>query len=1228
MVEAPESRRHILYLVKGWGFWYNGYRKVSPFWGFLALYKGGITMSGGKRFVSALLAMVMVGRLGIIVGMAAAASPAAQAQCGIADHGMAGRNAAAAEKCEYGMHWISSPDNLTSITSKGTGTNYIYPKKKDTAITCDAKKNIIIYESEESLPEELTIYNMSDGDMILLPAGTPITGKEISQDESTEFWVLKTANRSCNVTLASSSEEEMPNIPETIRIDVLPAGTPTVTLDNAGGNLTVDAKDNDTPIGDRTGYTYFWKVDQGNNTVTYYTADKASDIPPVTTGEFSCAVVEKATGRASAMSAPVSLPVSTACAAAPTGVTVTSGLPGTVYVRSGETKRYEPKASISGFNNADSCGETDHGYKIAWSVTGQTDGIGIDPDTGILTVTGKASGSQKVQITAKAVKDGQPFVAADPIDLTVNFWTLKIKHPTEGTDSDSLAVTVGANSIDQPFTFTTTVPSTETESYTFKWTLKQTGPAASDTHPGYIGINSETSAAPKVTLYKDSFLAAGVTDAQFALTAELTPKGGSPDKLVTPVFTITVSADGSPVPPVPDNPPDESACEKKPTAAQVLPQAPITMKITDTKPKTVQLSYKVTAWDEDSQCNTASHTSSHGGTAAEWSFAEAAPDWAALNKDTGILTLDMNNGTPLPKDYTLKVKAKVTGSGGASVETQPVDIAVTLSGCAATPNTVQIGGLPQDISISTSTTSYTIPLSVTWKTAGDCNIHSGDAHGETVKWSIADPAPAWAGIDGKTKKLTINGSKLGAGGSVTVKAEVTAPGGTSPAGTATVTVTPVAPDSDPITFEGANSAAPASEINISSSSAATVTSTYTATLPGDTPGNYEFSWTLTKKNSQETLPNYIELKDSDKQTVKVLVTTSKLPAAGVDQTFELTVTATPISGQSLFARVISAIMPLNGGSSAKVSSYSIRVRAAARSGGSGSSGSSGGADHSNWYQWQEVLEDIEDAKRGSTVKVSLGSNTNLPFYIYNALRGEDVNLQMKISGGYTWAVNGRTVQRLPANQIWVPLGIESYQSSKLTALCRDSRIKSFRLLNTDSFYGDMRLTMNLGSSYAKKTVYLYSYSESGNRLTYASSAKAADNGEVEFVFTDSLGVYAVTSMALYGESAVGTGGGAVGGNNPSVLYPPVVSLPAASQAPASAPSDEGSSENKPEESPMEPFPIPDTAPADTAFQPEPEPADSSIPIVVPLLILAIAGVITATVIMVNNSRNRDGFGID
>ena len=286
-------------------------------------------------------------------------------------------------------------------------------------------------------------------------------------------------------------------------------------------------------------------------------------------------------------------------------------------------------------------------------------------------------------------------------------------------------------------------------------------------------------------------------------------------------------------------------------------------------------------------------------------------------------------------------------------------------------------------------------------------------------------------------------------------------------------------------------------------------------------------------------------------------------------------------------------------------------------------------DDSDDREWEDLEDKIDDARRGDTVKLTLGENVDVPFYIFDSLRGRDVTLQIKAGKGYTWTVNGKSVKKIPSYQIYIPLDIESYSNSKMEKLCRDSDVKSFRLRHKGSFYADMKLSVDLGQGRASKTMYLYSYDEDRNKLTYCSSAKADGYGEVSFVLTKSLGTYVITNKALYGESPVTSGGRAVGGGSGGIttIYPPTAPVSPAPVPPASSSSSESSSsssESSSEDSGV-PIPPPSSQPSSVPTQPTDtpvEPEKDSFPVLVPVLILCIAGVITATALIVRGGRGK------
>lgn len=1120
-------------------------------------------MSGGKKLVSALLALAMVGQMGIFVGMADDSADKftwvdPSSDC-FADHGMDKDNHHVTDLnsnyCQNPVHWLSCDKDLSLIG--GNGTNYFYPpdvtEGKEVKIACkDNAKDIIIIESMKG-GGKLTISTFSAEDKIILPDDAKIKTEKVLPDPNKDpdgehkdqlFWgdvTITFDNYSYTISLVDSAYEgENPagNMPAgEFNLSITPINVEsnsevvTINTTRANGNDDYNYKGV---------YNFLWESKDNppvytaipeSGTSNSGTCSVKTSTLPSSTGTYNCIVIEKDTGNIFKKNDVLTIEekMPEVCSATPQSISInatdTDGyvLNGNLELKAGDTKtfnldaevKYDDKCNLSTHTNNPS---SNHDYTITWGVKDDPKGVSIQGNSKM--VIAAEAPSQTVTLTAKVEKNGSSPLTPAELTFTVqrttvppedtepdpdpkNNLTLEITGE-DGSSAPVSQINISSVSKEDTVSYSYSAKVSAESGYTINWQL--TG------QPGGVSLSSQTGETVQLTVTKaglmEAFRDAGITEKTFTLTAT----ADDPDTL-TKSLKITVSAD-----------------------------------------------------------------------------------------------------------------------------------------CTMIPTEVKIGNAPKDFYIRASETqTVSLSCTVTWK--GKCANKSHN-HGQTAIWSVEENPNGWAsGVDANGKlTLSIGASddkEAGTSAAVKVKASVTADNGSADA-EAVITVTKA--DSN-IQLKNADSLQ--DKFTITSASAATVSSSYTAVISGDDEEqtDYDFFWTLTPT------ADYISVSAAENAaTATVTIHKDKLPSAGVNnKVFVLTVTAVPkaTSQQTTLMNPLTLTAPLNSpiatiaAPTPKVLRYEITVHADAKSSSSGSSGGSSGSggsggsgsgsssssssdssSDSDWYQWQDVRWDIEDAKKGSTVKASLGSNTDMPFTIFDALRGQDVNLQMKISGGYTWTVNGKTIRTLPGNQIWVSMGVESYSNSKMTALCRDSKIKSFQLENTGSFYGDMRLTMSLGSGYAKKTVYLYSYNETTNKLTYASSAKVADNGNVDFTFTRSLGAYVITSKALYGESAVSTGGGLVGsGNNPTVVYPPVVSIPDSNQGSASsqapAPSGESSPESQPESIPEKPSPVPDTAPADT----EPEPGSSSFPIVVPLLILSIAGVITATVVVIGSSKNRPGFGI-
>ena len=637
-----------------------------------------------------------------------------------------------------------------------------------------------------------------------------------------------------------------------------------------------------------------------------------------------------------------------------------------------------------------------------------------------------------------------------------------------------------------------------------------------------------------------------------------------------------------------------------------------------------------------SPCQVHDADANHGYT-VEWELTPAVEGVTLVeNGNSGTLKIEKEK-LPIPTQTTASLTAKLMRDGQPTSPSATTSVSFQQIACQAKPVgitlTTPARTTPEvvvDHSNAAATVFNPFTAAVTGWT-GECSEHttSGD-HNKSISWSIAS-APQGVTINSATGDLTVDGTKLTQEKTtVQVTATVTA-NGVRQTATADVTLSTTILKCEKkvtaITIQNQN------DNKIALTSTGTFTKTYTTEIVygnefcnmGDNHSHATVAWGTSSIEISPAAEGAEE--EAIRKAINIGPTTGQLTITGKDiplgKTIKatLTATATAINGQST-----------------KSGSLMVEITRTAPPP-PPSSDNTESVEETNRREWESFEDKIDDARRGSTLRMSLNGNTDCPFYIFDAIRGRDLTLELKVDNNYTWTVNGKSLKKLPSNLIYLSLDVEKYRNSKMISLCRGNDVKAFQLGHEGSFYGDMKLTMDVGAGNAKKTMFLYSYDEDKEKLTYCTSAIADSRGDATFTFTRSLGAYVVTSKALYGENPVSSGGGVVGsGSRPSTVYPPVASStprpstprpstsvpppPSSSSASSSLESSSSSSESSSSESIPAPPPSPSepAEPVDTPTQPEEK---QGIPFLVPALILAIAGVITATVVVVRSGKGKE-----
>lgn len=726
-----------------------------------------------------------------------------------------------------------------------------------------------------------------------------------------------------------------------------------------------------------------------------------------------------------------------------------------------------------------------------------------------------------------------------------------------------------------------TIASHPNHGYTIEWSKKDPSPAG-------VTISGNT-----MTLNADDF---NVGANAVTLTATLKKEGKDID---TKEYTFTVTREAAPAAPT---------CNATATLGNSIQ---VENSITASADKNVPFSIDFQVTDGTPACSK-SHDANHG-YAVEWELSPAI-DGVTLEASGNGGTLKIEKEKlPINSPTTASLTAKLMKDGTATGPSATTSVSFQQIACQAKPVGITLttpARTTPEVMVDHGNAAATVfnpfTAAVTGWT-GECSEHttSGD-HNKSISWSIAS-APQGVTINSATGNLTVDGTKLTQEKTtVQVTATVTA-NGVSQTATADVTLSTTILKCEKkvtaITIQNQN------DNKIALTSTGTFTKTYTTEIVydnefcnmGDNHSHATVAWGTSSIEISPAAEGAEE--EAIRKAINIGPTTGQLTITGKDiplgKTIKatLTATATAINGQST-----------------ESGSLMVEITRTAPPP-PPSSDNTESVEETNRREWESFEDKIDDARRGSTLRMSLGGNTDCPFYIFDAIRGRDLTLELKVDNNYTWTVNGKSLKKLPSNLIYLSLDVEKYRNSKMISLCRGNDVKAFQLGHEGSFYGDMKLTMDVGAGNAKKTMFLYSYDEDKEKLTYCTSAIADSRGDATFTFTRSLGAYVVTSKALYGENPVSSGGGVVGsGSRPSTVYPPVAS---SSSESSSSSSESSSSESIPAPPPSSSEPA---EPVDTSTQPEEK---QGIPFLVPALILAIAGVITATVLVVRSGKGKE-----
>ena len=154
---------------------------------------------------------------------------------------------------------------------------------------------------------------------------------------------------------------------------------------------------------------------------------------------------------------------------------------------------------------------------------------------------------------------------------------------------------------------------------------------------------------------------------------------------------------------------------------------------------------------------------------------------------------------------------------------------------------------------------------------------------------------------------------------------------------------------------------------------------------------------------------------------------------------------------------------------------------------------------------QQATDKIESAKEGSTVEITLRTGqTKLDKEVFEELAGRDVTLEISLSNGVTWTVNG---QDIPENadltdlDLGVTLDASTIPVSVVNTITGAVDTIQISLKHDGEFGFTMTLSAPLGKTNAGYWANLYYYNEDSRALEFQSADKIASDGTAEFAFS-------------------------------------------------------------------------------------------------------------------------------
>ena len=150
----------------------------------------------------------------------------------------------------------------------------------------------------------------------------------------------------------------------------------------------------------------------------------------------------------------------------------------------------------------------------------------------------------------------------------------------------------------------------------------------------------------------------------------------------------------------------------------------------------------------------------------------------------------------------------------------------------------------------------------------------------------------------------------------------------------------------------------------------------------------------------------------------------------------------------------------------------------------------------------QAIDKIEDARPGDTVEITLRpGRTTLEREVFESLAGQNITLEISLSNGVTWTVNGQDIPKnakLSDLDLGVTLDASTIPVSVINTITGTVDTIQISLAHDGRFGFTMTLSAPLGRNNANYWANLYWYNERTEELEFQQAARIAKDGTAEF----------------------------------------------------------------------------------------------------------------------------------